>query len=69
MGRFIQLALAASDFAMQMAELKITPELAPLTGTYIGSGIGGFDVIEREHSKYLQVVPARFLPFSFLRQL
>ena len=50
-GRFIQLALAAADFAMQQAELKVTPELADSTGVYIGSGIGGFDVIEREHSK------------------
>ena len=63
MGRFIQLALAASDFAMRMAELEITPELAPLTGTYIGSGIGGFDVIEREHSKYLQGGPGKISPF------
>ena len=28
MARFIQLALAASDFAMRMAGLKITPEIA-----------------------------------------
>jgi 3-oxoacyl-[acyl-carrier-protein] synthase II len=63
MGRFIQLALAASDFAMQMAALEITPELASLTGTYIGSGIGGFDVIEREHSKYLQGGPGKISPF------
>jgi 3-oxoacyl-[acyl-carrier-protein] synthase II len=63
MGRFIQLALAASDFAMCTAGLKITPELAPAAGVYIGSGIGGFDVIEREHSKYLQGGPGRISPF------
>jgi 3-oxoacyl-[acyl-carrier-protein] synthase II len=63
MARFIQLALAASDFAMRQAALEITPELAPLTGTYIGSGIGGFDVIEREHSKYLQGGPGKISPF------
>ncbi len=63
MGRFIQLALAASDFAMRMAGLEITPDLAGLTGVYIGSGIGGFDVIEREHSKYLQGGPGKISPF------
>jgi 3-oxoacyl-[acyl-carrier-protein] synthase II len=63
MARFIQLAMAASDFATSMAGLKITPEIADATGVYIGSGIGGFDVIEREHSKYLQGGPGKISPF------
>ncbi|HXA57009.1 MAG TPA: beta-ketoacyl-ACP synthase II [Candidatus Acidoferrum sp.] len=63
MARFIQIALAASDFAMKMAGLTITPELADATGVYIGSGIGGFDVIEREHSKYLNGGPGKISPF------
>ena len=63
MGRFIQLAMAASDFAMRMAGLEITPEIADATGVYIGSGIGGFDVIEREHSKYLKGGPGKISPF------
>lgn len=63
MGRFIQLALAATEFAVRMAELKIGPDVADSTGVYIGSGIGGFDVIEREHSKYLQGGPGRISPF------
>src|SRR5271168_1322386 len=62
-GRFIQLALAAADFAMQQAALKVTPELADSTGVYIGSGIGGFDVIEREHSKFLAGGPGKISPF------
>ena len=62
-GRFIQLALAAADFAMQQAALAVTPELADSTGVYIGSGIGGFDVIEREHSKYLAGGPGKISPF------
>src|ERR1700730_1423410 len=45
MGRFIQLALAASDFGMRMARYQVTPETASATGVYIASGIGGFDVI------------------------
>jgi 3-oxoacyl-[acyl-carrier-protein] synthase II len=63
MGRFIQLALAASDFAMRMAALEIRPEFATSTGVYIASGIGGFDVIEREHTKFLQGGPGKISPF------
>ncbi len=63
MARFIQLAMAASDFAMRMAGLEITQGIADATGVYIGSGIGGFDVIEREHSKYLNGGPGKISPF------
>ena len=62
-GRFIQVALAAADFAVKMADLKVTPEIADETGVYVASGIGGFDVIEREHSKLLQGGPGRISPF------
>lgn len=62
-GRFIQLAMAASDFAVCMAKLEISPSEAASAGVYIGSGIGGFDVIEREHSKYLQGGPGKISPF------
>jgi 3-oxoacyl-[acyl-carrier-protein] synthase II len=61
--RFIQMALAASDFAVRMANWKPTPEDGDATGVFIGSGIGGFDVIEREHSKLLQGGPGRISPF------
>ena len=63
MGRFIQLALAASDFAARMAELMIAPEEADAAGVYVSSGIGGFDVIEREHQKLLSGGPRRISPF------
>ena len=63
MGRFIYLALAAADEAMRMSGLQITPELSLRTGVHIGSGIGGFDVIEREHSNLLSGGPRRISPF------
>ena len=63
MARFIQVAIAASDFAMGMSGLEITSDIASATGVYIGSGIGGFDVIEREHSKYLSGGPGKISPF------
>jgi 3-oxoacyl-[acyl-carrier-protein] synthase II len=61
LGRFIQLAIAATDFAMRMADFEITPTIADATGVYIGAGIGGFDVIEREHQKLLE--GGRISPF------
>jgi 3-oxoacyl-[acyl-carrier-protein] synthase II len=63
MGLFIQFALAASQFAMEQAQLKVTPELADHAGVYIGSGIGGFDVIEREHTALMQGGPRKISPF------
>ncbi len=62
MGRFIFFALAASEFAMGLAGLEAAP-VAARTGVYVGSGIGGFDVIEREHTKLLASGPRRVTPF------
>ncbi len=63
MGRFIQFAIAASEFAVASAGLKVDPEEAERVGVYIGSGIGGFEVIEREHKKLLEGGPGRISPF------
>ena len=64
MGRFIQFAIAASDFAFQASGFKVTnDEEAERTGVYIGSGIGGFEVIEREHKILLEKGPSRISPF------
>ena len=60
---FIQYAIAASDFAMKSAGLTITPAIAPRVGVLIGSGIGGFGTIEREHKAYLEGGPRRISPF------
>jgi 3-oxoacyl-[acyl-carrier-protein] synthase II len=63
MGRFIQFAVAAADFALKDSGLKVTPEDAEQVGVYIGSGIGGFEVIEREHRTLLEHGPRRISPF------
>ena len=63
MGRFIHLALAASHEAMQMSGLQVNDDLAPRVGVHIGSGIGGFDVIEREHSNLIHGGPRKISPF------
>ena len=63
MGRFIQFAIAASDCALANPGLKVTPETEEMVGVYIGSGIGGFEVIEREHQILLEHGPRRISPF------
>jgi 3-oxoacyl-[acyl-carrier-protein] synthase II len=63
MGRFIQLAIAAADCAVEGGRFKVTPEDAERTGVFIGSGIGGFEVIEREHKILLEKGPSRISPF------
>src|SRR3954465_10657713 len=63
MGRFIHFAMAAADEAMNMSGLKITPENATRVGVHIGSGVGGFDVIEREHAELLKGGPRKISPF------
>ncbi len=63
MGRFIQMALAGADFAVKMANWAPDPAEADEIGVYISSGIGGFDIIEREHGKLLQGGPGRISPF------
>lgn len=62
-GRFIQFAVAASDEAMKSSGLPVTPENAEQVGVYIGSGIGAFEVIEREHKNLLEKGPGRISPF------
>jgi 3-oxoacyl-[acyl-carrier-protein] synthase II len=63
MGRFIHLAVAASDEALRMSGLKITPENDERVGVHIGSGIGGFDIIEREHTALMEGGPRKISPF------
>ncbi|WP_263380455.1 beta-ketoacyl-ACP synthase II [Granulicella paludicola] len=63
MGRFIHFAMAASQEAMQHSGLQVTPENAENIGVHIGSGIGGFDVIEREHTALMNGGPRRISPF------
>jgi 3-oxoacyl-[acyl-carrier-protein] synthase II len=63
MGRFIQIALAGADDAVRQAQWK--PEQSDLdeVGVYIASGIGGFDIIEREHIKLTNGGPGKISPF------
>ena len=63
MDRFILLAVVGSDGALEDSGLEINSENAHRVGVYIGSGIGGFATIEREHKKFLKLGPRRISPF------
>jgi 3-oxoacyl-[acyl-carrier-protein] synthase II len=63
MGRFIHFAFAATQEAIAQAGLQITPEIADRVGCFIGSGIGGFEIIEREHAALMQGGPRKISPF------
>jgi 3-oxoacyl-[acyl-carrier-protein] synthase II len=63
MDRFIQFAVAAADFALADSGLKIDAAEADMIGVYIGSGIGGFATIEREHETLMKAGPRRISPF------
>jgi 3-oxoacyl-[acyl-carrier-protein] synthase II len=63
MDYFIYFAVAASKEAINDSGLKIDDELSENVGVYIGSGIGGFSVFEREHTKMMEGGPSRISPF------
>ena len=63
MDRFIHCAIAAADFAARHSGIEIRPECSERAGVFIGSGIGGFNMIEREHSKLLSGGPRKISPF------
>ena len=61
--RFIQFAIAAADLAVKDAGYTVDPAEAGRVGVFIGSGIGGFATIEREHEALLKGGPRRISPF------
>jgi 3-oxoacyl-[acyl-carrier-protein] synthase II len=63
MGRFIHFAFAAAQEALEQSGLKITEENGDRVGVFIGSGIGGFEIIEREHANLLAGGPRKISPF------
>lgn len=63
MDRFCQLAVAASHLAMEDVGTRFE-DLDPFkVGVIIGSGIGGFNTIHQEHTKYMEKGPSRVSVF------
>lgn len=63
MDRFIQLAIAASQMAMDDSGLKVTPENAERIGVMVSAGIGGLPAIERYYKIYLEKGYRKISPF------
>jgi 3-oxoacyl-[acyl-carrier-protein] synthase II len=61
--RFIQFAIAAADMAVKDATLEVDDANSEMVGVYIGSGIGGFATIEREHEALMKGGPRKISPF------
>jgi len=63
MDRFIHLAIAASQMAMEDSKLIISPENADRIGVMVGAGMGGLPAIERVYDAYREKGYRRITPF------
>ena len=63
MDRFIHLAIAASQMAMDTAGLKITAENAERIGIMVSAGMGGLPAIEKYYKIYLERGFRKITPF------
>ncbi|GMU65172.1 MAG: 3-oxoacyl-[acyl-carrier-protein] synthase 2 [Acidobacteriota bacterium] len=63
MDLFIHYALAASQMAIEDSGFTIDEANAERVGVVIGSGIGGFPMIEKTHSTLIERGPGRVSPF------
>lgn len=62
--RFCQMAIAAAKDAVADSGLQLDKEDLYRIGVFVGSGIGGLDVIEKEYNVLLQKGPSRMSPFT-----
>ena len=63
MDPFTQYAVAAAKMAVEDAKLTIDESNANRVGVWIGSGIGGMNTWEDQHTKFLEKGPKRVSPF------
>jgi len=61
--RFAQFALVAAKSAMRDSGLDLSKEDPFRAGTIIGSGIGGLNEFEEQHTRYIKDGPSRISPF------
>ena len=64
MGRFCQLAVAASKNAMDDSGLDMAKEDPYRIGVFVGSGVGGLDIIEAQYKVLLDKGPQRMSVFT-----
>ncbi len=63
MDTFTQYAMAATKIAIESSGLKLEEEDSFMAGTIIGSGIGGIETLEDQHSVLMTKGPGRVSPF------
>ena len=63
MDRFVHFALAATQEAMQDADLTTSESMADRVGVYIGTAFGGLESLEAVHRTLLEKGPNRVSPF------
>ena len=63
MDTFIHYAVAASKEALDDGGFKIDDGNAERVGVYVGSGIGGLPLLERQHKELMERGPRRISPF------
>jgi len=63
MDSFAQFAVAASKMAVEDANLDLEKINSERAGVYVGSGIGGLKVIEKQYNVLLEKGPSRLSPF------
>lgn len=63
MDRFVQFAVASAKQALLDSGIDLAKTDLNRIGVIVGSGIGGLDIIEKEHNVFLQKGAARLSPF------
>jgi 3-oxoacyl-[acyl-carrier-protein] synthase II len=64
LGRYAQFALAASQIAVEDSGIDFSQEDPYRVGVFIGTAIGGGDVIERQHIIFLEKGIKRIAPYT-----
>lgn len=62
--RFAQLGMAAAKMAAADSGMEMDKIDPTRVGVMVGSGIGGLDTLERQHSQLIQKSPSRVSPFT-----
>ncbi len=61
--RFVHFAMTATELGMRDSGLQISDELSERTCVYIGSGMGGLETLEKQHSALRDRGPRKISPY------
>ena len=66
LGRFAQFALVATEMAVEDSGIDFNSEDPTRTGVYIGTAMGGVDIIETQHTIFMEKGFKRVSPFTVI---